>query len=142
MTSAILVVRAGEARYGLPLEDVERLVAASAPLPAPGVRAMRGVVAVGDGLVPLVNLPAVLGGGAPRDTVAEAAVVIRLGTRRVALEVDEALGVIAAAFEPVPAGWNLPWAVGVSHDGPRLVPIVDLGVVAERLGAGDPEDGR
>lgn len=141
MKRAVLLVRAGDARYGLPLDGVERLVPTTAPLPAPGVPAVRGVVDVGDRLVPLVSLPAVLSGGTPPPNVPDAAVLVRVGARRVALEVDEAIGVVGDAPDPVPAGWDLPWALGVAHDGAKLIPIVDLGVVAARLAGDQTEDG-
>jgi len=132
--SGYLLVRAGREEYGLPLEAIEQVIPAIDLLPAPAtLPAVRGVVPLGGRLVPLVHLAALLTDGVPPDRPAGTAVIARIAGRPVALEVDEALHVEREAPLPVPAGWELPWALGVARRGGALIPVVDLAALGERL---------
>jgi hypothetical protein len=50
----------------------------------------------------------------------------------VVLEVDDAEAVLPETPKPVPEGWRIAWASGFL-EGERVIPIVDVDVLAERL---------
>ncbi len=83
--------------------------------------------------MPLIDLAALV--ETDRDPAPGAAlgVVTLCAERLVTLAVDEAETVVREDPEPVPAGWDLPWASGVAQEGDALVPVIDMDVLAERL---------
>jgi len=85
-------------------------------------------------LVPLIHLGAFLGGRAAPVERGRTAVLVELGVRQVALEVDDADEVVREEALPVPRGQDLPWAAGVAQRGGQLVPILDLAGLGDRLG--------
>ena len=133
-TCQYLLVRAGGREVGLEVAQVLEVVDLAATFPVPSTdAAVRGVVAVRDRLVPVVNLAAVLWGGDCPAAVAEVGVLARAGRQRICLEVDAAEAVLAEDVVPVPAGESLPWALGVTQRDGVLVPILDLKALGVRL---------
>ncbi len=127
------MVRAGGAPLGLHVADVEHVLDLGDVHPAPGrLPAVRGVTAVGGRLLPLVHLRALLAQGAPPPDRGRTGVVVRCGAARVVLEVDDAEAVLPETPRPVPEGWRIAWASAVL-EGERVIPVVDVDVLAERL---------
>jgi purine-binding chemotaxis protein CheW len=104
MTVELVAVDVGGQCWALPLISVERVVGmvAIAPLPESPV-GVRGAINVAGEIVPVLDLDVRIG-RPERDRGASAQLVLaRTSTRRVALPVDEVLGVIevdAAALGP------------------------------------------
>jgi chemotaxis signal transduction protein len=115
---------------------VERVCDVPTPFPAP-VRdpAVRGVMSVADRLIPVVNLAAVVRGGAAPAERGEIGVVVRYGTRLLVIEVDDAPGLEHGAIEPLPIGWRGGWAAAAVQVPEGLVPLLDVGNLFERLTA-------
>jgi purine-binding chemotaxis protein CheW len=130
-----LLVRAEQRVYGLPLERVVEVADLSEVQPVPSTAvSVRGLTPLRGRLVPLVHLGALLGGRAAPDQRGRAAVLVRVGGRQVALEVDDADEVVRDAALPVARGEDLPWASGVARQRDGLVPILDLDALEERIG--------
>lgn len=129
-----LMVRAGGRKIGLSLEQVVEVLDLGPVYPVPSVEpAVRGVIASRGRLVPLVHLASLLdqrmapaGGGGT-------AVMVRLGSRRLCLEVDEADEVLREPGLPVPHDVSLPFAVAVARDENGIVPLLDLAAVGARI---------
>ena len=133
-TCQYLLVQAGGRSIGLEVAEVLEVVDLAATFAVPSHEpALRGVVAVRDRLVPVVNLSAVLWGEASPPVRGEVGVLARAGRQRVCLEVDSAEAVLAEDVVPVPAGESLPWAMGVARRDGALVPILDLKALGARL---------
>jgi purine-binding chemotaxis protein CheW len=105
----LVAVDVGGQRWAIPLAAVERVVRMVAITPLPESPAgVRGAINVGGEIVPVLDLD-VRSGRPERERGAGAQLVLaRTSTRRVALPVDDVLGVIAAAavgppIENVPA---------------------------------------
>lgn len=135
-----LLVRVDGKPYGLPVGRVLEVADAGEVLDVPrAVPAVRGLTPLRGRLVPLVHLGAFLNGrAAPPDERGRTVVLVELGQRQVAFEVDDADAVIRERALPVPGegGQSLPWAAGVgvaAADG-ALVPILDLDALGDRLG--------
>jgi chemotaxis signal transduction protein len=96
--------------------------------------ALRGLTSLRGRLVPLVHLGALLGGrAAPADRGATA-VLVRLGSSHIALEVDDAEEVVREDPLPVPRDRDLPWATGIARpQAGGLVPILDIEALEERI---------
>lgn len=135
--SGWLLVASGDRMFGLPGDGVREILVVEDVLPAPTAhRAVRGVMPVHGRLVPLVHLGAVLAERvALPATPAAVAVVVTVGGRTVALEVDATYDFVRESPDPVPVGWDVPWAGGVARREEDLVPIVNLDVLVERLRA-------
>lgn len=104
---ALVSFTAAGRSYALPLERVAEVLALPpdvVPVPRAGTAAL-GVVALRDGLLPLLSLPVLLGLPAPRHGTEARVVVARLGEDKTGLVVD-ALGPILRlppdAVDPVP----------------------------------------
>ena len=126
-----LLVRAGDRRVGLALEQVIEVLDLGAVHPVPSTdSAVRGVTSSRGSVVPVIHLPSLLGhvGGA-----GGTAVLVRLGTRRICLEVDDAEEVLREPGLPVPAGAALPFAAAVVRHGDGIVPLLDLAALGSRL---------
>lgn len=139
-TCHYLLVQAGGRPVGLEVTEVLEVVDLAATFPVPATEpALRGLVAVRERLVPVVNLSAVLWGEAGAPQRGAIGVLARAGRQRVCLEVEEAEAVLAEAVMPVPAGESLPWALGVTRREGAVVPILDLKALGARLlgGKGD-----
>jgi chemotaxis protein histidine kinase CheA len=134
--TACLLVRSGERQVALPLDALEQIVALDVALPAPGlVPAVRGVVAVRGGFAPLAHLAALLERRAAPQAAGMLGVVVGAGGRRVVLEVDETIDLLREAREALPPGWGVGWASeGVRRAG-RLIPVVEVAALFERLEA-------
>jgi chemotaxis signal transduction protein len=134
MTRGYLLVRAEGKPYGLPLGRVLEVGDLGEVLEVPRVlQAMRGLTPLRNRLVPLVHLGALLGERPPPAERGQTAVLIAVGERCVALEVDDADDVVREAVLPVPDGESLPWAAGVARRKGTLVPILDLDALGERI---------
>ncbi len=130
-----LLVRADGKAYGLPLACVLEVGDLGDVLDVPRtLAAVRGVTPVRGRLVPLIHLGALLGERAPPAERGRAAVLVELGSRHVAFEVDDADDVVREAALPVPRGESLPWAAGVARRRGALVPILDLDALGDRIG--------
>lgn len=135
MSSGYLVVRALGAPYGLPLGHVVEVSDLSEVLDVPRAHpAVRGLTPQRGRLVPLIHLGALLAGRAAPTERGRTAILIRLGARQVALEVDDADEVVRGKPLPVPHGEDLPWALGVARRGDHLVPVLDLDALEDRIG--------
>lgn len=133
-TCQYLLVRVGGREVGLDVAEVLEVVDLAATFAVPSTdAAVRGVVAVRERLVPVVNLAAVLWGGESAGVRGEVGVLARAGRQRICLEVDGAEAVLAEEVVPVPAGESLPWALGVARRDGKLVPILDLKALGVRL---------
>jgi purine-binding chemotaxis protein CheW len=126
----LVPLRVGEQRWALRLEAVERVVAMVAVSPLPDSPAgVRGVVNVHGEIVPVLDLELRLGRPS-RDRGTDGLLVFaRTARRRVALPVDEVLGVLpvdAASIGPPPAAVPAPLAgIAALPDGVLLVYDVD-----------------
>jgi chemotaxis signal transduction protein len=134
MSRGYLLVRAEGKLYGLPLGRVLEVGDLGEVLEVPRVlQAMRGLTPLRGRLVPLVHLGALLGERPPPAERGQTAVLVAVGERRVAFEVDDADDVVREAVLPVPAGESLPWAAGVARRKGTLVPILDLDALGDRI---------
>jgi chemotaxis signal transduction protein len=126
-----LLVRAGERRVGLMLNQVIEVLDLGPVHPVPSTDpSVRGVTSSRGQIVPLIHLATLLGGvGGPGGT----AVVVRLDTRRVCVEVDDAEEVLREPGVPVPAEISLPFAVAIARRPEGIVPLLDLTAVGNRL---------
>jgi len=135
-----LLVRSADRTVALLLEDLEQVLAIDATVPAPGlVPAVRGVVAVRDGLAPVVHLGALIARSAAPTARGTVGVVILAGSRRVVLEVDEAVDLVRQVPEPLPPEWGAGWALGGVRWAGALVPVADVGALVERIGSRSTE---
>ena len=126
-----LLVRAGGRRVGLRLDQVIEVLDLGPVHPVPSTDpSVRGVTSSRGQIVPLIHLATLLGGG---DGPGGTAVVVRLDTRRVCVEVDDAEEVLREPGVPVPAEISLPFAVAVARRPEGIVPLLDLTAVGNRL---------
>ena len=133
-----LLVRVAGKAYGLPVSRVLEVGDAGDVLDVPrSIPAVRGLTPLRGRLVPLVHLGAFLTGQAapPVGDGGRTVVLVELGGRQVALEVDEADAVVREQPLPVPRGQMLPWAAGVAErdETGELVPILDFDALGEKL---------
>jgi chemotaxis signal transduction protein len=134
MTRGYLLVRVEGKPYGLPLGRVLEVGDLGEVLEVPRVlQAMRGLTPLRGRLVPLVHLGALLGERPPPAERGQTAVLVAVGERCVAFEVDDADDVVREAVLPVPSGESLPWAAGVARRKGTLVPILDLDALGDRI---------
>ncbi len=141
MSERFLVVRAGGERYGIGLEAVREVVDVVPPRPVPArTPALRGVMVLRGRHCSLLHLASLLRGGAPPEALSDTAVVVASGGAHLALEVDDVEDVVDRAATRVGAA-PAAWAAGVWRVGEELVTVLDLGVLAERLGEGRGERG-
>jgi len=130
-----LLVRAEGKAYGLPVArvievgDVQEVLDVPRALPA-----VRGLTPLRGRLVPLIHLGALLSGVAAPAVRGGTVVLVEVGRRQVAFEVDDADAIIREEALPVPRGQSLPWAAGVAERDGGLVPILDLDALGDRIG--------
>ena len=135
MSRGYLLVRAEGKPYGLPLARVLEVGDLGEVLEVPrALQAMRGLTPLRGRLVPLVHLGALLGERPPPAERGRTAVLVALGERSVAFEVDDADDVVREAALPVPQGESLRWATAVAQRRGALVPILDLEALGDRIG--------
>ena len=137
---SFLVVRAGAERYGIALAAIEEVVNLAEPGPVPAcLAAFRGVVRWRERHLSVLHLGALVEGTAAPAERGGAAVVMSLGGRHVALEVEEAEDVVehgaTSTGETVAEA-----AAGVWRVGALLVTMLEPAALAERL-AGTEEAG-
>lgn len=126
-----LLVRAGERRVGLALDQVVEVLDLGPVHPVPTTDpAVRGVTSSRGRIVPLIHLATLLGGAGGEGGTA---ILVRLDGRRICLEVDEAEEVLRERGLPVPPEVSLPFAVGVARRPDGLVPLLDLTAVGARI---------
>lgn len=134
MSAGYLVVRAEGRAYGVPIAGVLEVADIGEVLDVPrALPAVRGVTPARGRLVPLVHLGALLGERPAPAEQGRTAVVVQLGARVVAFEVDDADEVVREAPLPVPPGQRLPWASGVARRAEGLVPVLDLAALGDRI---------
>jgi chemotaxis signal transduction protein len=129
-----LLVRAGGRRVGLALDQVIEVVDLGPVYPVPSTEpAVRGVTSSRGRIVPLLHLASLLDGSRVADSAGGTAVMLRLGGRRVCLEVDDAEEVLREPGLPVPQDVSLPFAVAVARQADGIVPLLDLTAVGARI---------
>jgi chemotaxis signal transduction protein len=129
-----LLVRVGQRRLGLLVEQVLEVVPVGEVHPVPVMEtAVRGLVAVHGRMLPLVHLDSLLEGRPTPLGTGTVGVVVNLSGRRVCLEVEDAEVLVRETALPVPPGETLPWAVGVARYAEGLVPLLDLAALSSRL---------
>jgi chemotaxis signal transduction protein len=129
-----LLVRAGDRRVGLALDQVIEVLDLGPVYPVPCTGpAVRGVTSSRGRLVPLVHLASLLDGGGEPALGGGTAVMMQLGGRRVCLEVDDAEEVLGGAGLPVPQDVALPFAVAVARQADGIVPLLDLSAIGARI---------
>jgi chemotaxis signal transduction protein len=129
-----LLVRAGGRKVGLSLEQVVEVLDLGPVYPVPSVEpAVRGVTSSRGRLVPLVHLASLLDERMAPTAGGGTAVMVRLGSRRLCLEVDDADEVLREPGLPVPHDVPLPFAVAVVRDENGIVPLLDLTAVGARV---------
>jgi chemotaxis signal transduction protein len=129
-----LLVRAGGRKVGLSLEQVVEVLDLGPVYPVPCVEpAVRGVTSFRGRIVPLVHLASLLDAHVVPVPAGGTAVLIRLGGRRLCLEVDQADEVMREPGLPVPHDVSLPFAVAVARDEHGIVPLLDLTAVGARI---------
>ena len=129
-----LLVRAGGRRVGLALDQVIEVLDLGPVYPVPSTEpAVRGVTSSRGRLVPLVHLASLLDGRASAAPGGGTAVMVRLGGRRVCLEVDDAEEVLREPGLPVPEDASLPFAVAVARQPDGIVPLLDLTAIGARI---------
>jgi chemotaxis signal transduction protein len=130
-----LVVRAEGKAYGLPVGRVLEVADAGEVLDVPRtLPAVRGLTPLRGRLVPVIHLAALLGDRPAPAELGRTVVLVELGRRQVAFEVDDADAVVREHPLPVPRGQSLPWAAGVAEQDGTLVPILDLDALGDRIG--------
>jgi chemotaxis signal transduction protein len=133
IAAGFLVVRAGSERYGIDLASVEEVVDLGAPAAVPGrLPAFRGVVRWRARHLSVLHLGALMEGAPPPEERGDTGLVVRLGGRPVALEVDAVMDVVEGGGASVgvsPAAG----AAGVWQVDGALVTMIDLGALAERV---------
>src|SRR5688500_18630131 len=111
-----LLVRAGGRRVGLALDQVIEVLDLGPVYPVPSTEpAVRGVTSFRGRLVPLVHLASLLDGRGEPAAGGGTAVMVRLGGRRLCLEVDDAEDVLREPGLPVPHDVSLLFAVAVAR---------------------------
>ena len=126
-----LLVRAGERRVGLMLDQVVEVLDLGPVHPVPSLDpAVRGVTSSRGRIVPLIHLATLLGGTGGQGGTA---VLVSLDTRRVCVEVDDAEEVLREPGLPVPPDVSLPFAVAVARRPDGIVPLLDLTAVGTRI---------
>jgi chemotaxis signal transduction protein len=126
-----LLVRAGERLVGLRLEQVVEVLDLGPVHPVPSLDpAVRGVTSSRGRIVPLVHLATLLGGTGGQGGTA---VLVRLDSRRLCIEVDAAEEVLREPGLPVPPEVSLPFAVAVARRPDCIVPLLDLTAVGARI---------
>jgi chemotaxis signal transduction protein len=129
-----LLVRAGGRRVGLALEQVIEVLDLGPVYPVPSAEpAVRGVTSSRGRLVPLVHLASLLDGRVGAESGGGTAVLVRVGGRRVCLEVDDAEEVLREPGLPIPQDVSLPFAVAVARQADGIVPLLDLTAVGARI---------
>ena len=129
-----LLVRAGGRRVGLALDQVIEVLDLGPVYPVPSTEpAVRGVTTFRGRLVPLVHLASLLDGRGEPASGGGVAVMVRLGGRRLCLEVDDAEDVLREPGLPVPQDVSLPFAVAVARQAEGIVPLLDLTAISARI---------
>jgi len=129
-----LLVRAGGRRVGLALDQVIEVLDLGPDYPVPSTElAVRGVTRSSGRIVPLVHLASLLAGGSDTSSTGVTAVMVRLGGRRMCIEVDDAEEVLREPGLPVPSDVSLPFAVAVARQGDGIVPLLDLTALGTRI---------
>ena len=135
MSRGYLVVRVAGAPFGLPVSRVLEVGDVGDVLDVPRtLPAVRGLTPLRGHLVPLIHLGALLGGRSAPAERGRSTVLVELGARQVAFEVDDVDEVVREDALPVPRGEDLPWAVGVARQEGTLIPILDLDALEDRIG--------
>lgn len=130
----VLLVRVGDRQVGLAVESLVEVIELIAPFPVPSATpALRGLIPVGERLVPLLHLGAALDGAACPDRLGEMAVIATIDERTIGLEVDYASEVTSAVITPLPEDLLLPGAVGVVKREGVLVPVIDVALLGAQL---------
>jgi chemotaxis signal transduction protein len=134
MTAGYLVVRSSGEPYGLPIGHVLEVSDVGEVLEVPRTHpAIRGLTPQRGRLVPLIHLAALLAGRAAPVERGGTVVLIRLGGRHIALEVDDAEEVVREPALSLPRSEDLPWASGVARHRESLVPVLDLDALEGRI---------
>lgn len=132
--TAYLLVRSGQACYGLPLEWVLEVTDAGEVARVPAAHpSVRGVSALRGRLVPRVHLAGLLQGRAGPAEAPPTVVIAGTGDRAVAFEVDDVDLAPQSEVLPLPAEWHGPSAIGVARHEGDLIPVLDVPTLLARL---------
>ena len=131
--AGFLLVRVGVEHYGVDLASIEEVVDLGTPAAVPSaLRAFRGVVRWRARHLSVLHLGALMDGRSPPPERGDTALVVRLGGRPVALEVDAVVDVVEGGGASVgaspTAGASGVWAVAGA-----LVTMLDLDALAGRV---------
>lgn len=137
----LLVVRIGPERFAVPLEAIDELVESPRLRTVPGAPdALLGLFTLGDSLLPLYSAAMVLGTSA---LGLQVALVMRGGSARVALAVDDADDVINVPLSELIAaprtGHQDDVVVGVIWRDGELLTVLDARAVVASYAALSPE---
>ncbi len=130
----VLLVRIGDRQVGLIVDSLVEVIELTAPFPVPSATpALRGLIPVGDRLVPVLHLGAALDGAACPDRLGEMAVIATIDERTIGLEVDYASEVTPAVITQLPEDLLVPGAVGVVQRDGVFVPVIDVALLGAQL---------
>jgi purine-binding chemotaxis protein CheW len=102
MTREILLFEAGCRTFGLPLENVERVVHAVRPVPLPhGPAVIEGLLNLNGTAIPVLDLNVWFGDAPSEVGLNDLMIVLRAGVLRVALHAARARGVVSIAASAV-----------------------------------------
>jgi hypothetical protein len=87
-------------------------------------------------LAPLVRLAAVLTDVPPSRETTGVGVAVGLRGHCVVVEVDEVIDLVTLADETLPRGWSAGWATTAVRRPTGLVPVLDVGWLADLLDQG------
>jgi purine-binding chemotaxis protein CheW len=135
-TVELVAVEVGGQRWALPLHAVERAIPMVEISPLPGApTGVRGAINLHGEPVPVLDLDVRLGRAARERGTSAKLLIARTATRRVALPVDEVLGVLAvprSAIGPAPDAVPAPVAgIAALPDGVLLISDLDAFLSAD-----------
>ena len=120
----VLVVRVGDAEYGIPVEQVREVARADRVTRVPGATTLvRGIVNVRGVVVTVLELSVLL--GAPRAVTSSSIVLLEHGSRLIGLAVD--------AVRDVRAQEAVPGQHATGADGAGVVPLDAVALCAPHL---------
>lgn len=127
----VVDITLGGVRYCIPSEEVEQIVDVSTVLEIPGRRALaKGVIALGDDLIPAVDLAGYFG---TSDADGGRAIILANGTFRASIFVDtvsEERELSPDAQRPLPTQAQHPIAYGCALDGQEVSIVLDVATMA------------
>ncbi|MFQ5703081.1 MAG: chemotaxis protein CheW [Gemmatimonadales bacterium] len=132
--TGFLVVRVGQRHLGLEIDRMVAVIDGFDVDVVPSVNpAVRGVTTVHERIVPLIHLGSLITNTRPPDPYGRTMVLADCGGAVTAFEVDDANEVVFETPQSVPDGLEIPWASGVARWEGKLIPIVSVATLVDRL---------